>query len=270
MVKAVPKPLSEAEAEALDAAQERIYEAADARTAKARAALARQALALSPYCADAHVILAGGEKPDSDKALAHWQAGVAAGKAALGRDFDGYLGEFWGFLETRPYMRSLFGLAWALWLRGERNDAIANLQAMLVLNPNDNQGVRYILAAWLIETDGDAALEALLKAYKGDDMAVWSWTKALASFRRRGNLAASRTALRKATASNAFVAAYLLGERPLPKSKPMFLSPGQADEAAYYAQQFGQGWRSSNGALEWLASEVDASAASVKQKKTSQ
>lgn len=258
-----PRRLNKAEAEALDAAFEYVYASQDARTARERKALAKRALELSPYCADAHVILAGAEKPDSDKALAHWQAGVAAGKAALGPDFERYLGEFWGFHETRPYMRALFGLAWALWLRGQRNEAILHLQGMLVLNPNDNQGVRYILAAWLIETERDDALATLLKTYRNDDSAAWLWSKALAGFRRLGNAASSRTALRKAKATNAFVVEYLLGERTLPKSKPQFLSPGQRDEAVYFTQQFGAGWRASKGALEWLASEM---AASTKQK----
>lgn len=260
MAKRATKRLSKAEFEALDAAQDRIFEAADARTATKRRSLARQALALSPHCADAHGMLAAAEKPDSDTALAHWQAGVAAGRAALGPDFDSYIGEFWGFLETRPYMRALFGLAWALWLRGEREEAIRQVQDMLVLNPNDNQGARYILAAWLIEAGDDAALTVLLKAYKDDGMAAWSWSKALAGFRLRGNTASSRTALGNARSSNAFVAEYLLGERSVPKARPMLLSPGQRDEATHYMQQFGAGWRSTKGALEWLALEMSAPA----------
>jgi tetratricopeptide (TPR) repeat protein len=256
MAKSASKPLTEAEADALDAAQELIYEAVEAPTAKARASLAKRALALSPYCADAHGILAAAAKADSDQALAHWQAGVAAGKAALGSDYEEYVGEFWGYLETRPYMRALFGLAWALWLRGQRDEAIAHLQEMLVFNPNDNQGVRYILAAWLTETNQDVALSALLKAYKDDSSAEWAWTKALASFRGRGDTVTSRTVLRKACAENAFVAEYLLGQRPVPKARPMFLMPGQRDEATHYVQQYGGGWRTTEGALEWLAIQV--------------
>ena len=41
---------------------------------------------------------------------------VKAGKLALGPDgFAEYVGHFWGFLETRPYMRARHALAEDLW-----------------------------------------------------------------------------------------------------------------------------------------------------------
>ncbi len=188
----------------------------------------------------------------SDEALDLWQRGVEAGKEALGADFEKLAGEFWGFLETRPYMRARFGLAWALWKRDAREEAIDHLRAMLALNPNDNQGVRYILAGWLVDTGRDADLGKLLKQYRDDDMAAWCWTTALAAFRGEGDNPASRKALTKAMQSNAHVSSYLLGDQPLPKTLPPFTSPGRIDEAVHYAAEGRSGWIATPGALDWV------------------
>jgi len=244
---------------ALERAQSVFYEACEARTAKGRIALAKKALAISPLCAAAFVMLAEHTEHGSDEALDLWRRGVDAGKEALGADFEEFAGEFWGFLETRPYMRARFGLAWALWTRGARDEAIDHLRAMLTLNPNDNQGVRYSLAAWLIEAGRDADLTALLADYPDDGMATWSWTTALAAFRREGDSKVSRKQLGNAVASNTHVHAYLLGEKPLPKTMPPFISPGGLDEAIHYAAEFRAGWVATPGALAWIRAITPAS-----------
>lgn len=245
-------------AAALDRAQELIYDAWEAATAKRRSALAEKALALSPLCADAYVLLAEHAEAGSDKALDLWRRGVDAGKTSLGATFDEYAGEFWGFLETRPYMRARFGLARALWNRGARAEAIDHLRAMLGLNPNDNQGVRYVLAAWLVETGRDADITSLLAEYPEDGMAAWAWTTALAAFRRAGDRQESRRLLAAAVADNAHVPAYLHGERSLPKALPPYISPGQEDEAIHYAAEFRLGWVLTPGALDWLRTQAPA------------
>jgi len=236
----------------LDQAQQLIYDAWDSGDPRRQVALARQALKISPLCADAYVILARNARRGSDQQLELWRGGVEAGKAALGAAFADYVGEFWGFLETRPYMRARYGLASALWERGARAEAIEHLREMLRLCPGDNLGVRYVLSAWLIEAGRDDDLDALFKTYRGDSGAGWSWTAALAAFRRGGDGAKSRTALDRAARANGYVAAYLLGTKRLPKSLPPFVSPGDEDEAVDYAARGAAGWRNTPGAIDWL------------------
>src|SRR2546421_12928373 len=48
-------------------------------------------------------------------------------------------GHFWGFLETRPYMRARAGLASTLLQLGDIDSALAHYRDMLKLIPNDNQ-----------------------------------------------------------------------------------------------------------------------------------
>ena len=241
---------------ALDQAQELIYDAWDSGDPRRQVDLAAQALRISPLCADAHVILARHAVRGSDNQLALWRRAVEAGQAALGDAFDDYVGHFWGVFETRPYMRARYGLASALWERGARAEAIDHLRDMLRLCPGDNLGVRYVLSAWLIEAGRDDDLDALFKTYRGDDDAGWSWTKALAAFRRGGNGAKSRAALDRAVRANGYVAAYLLGVKRLPRLRPPFISIGSEDEAVDYAARCTAGWPNTPGALEWLRERV--------------
>ncbi|WP_043160249.1 hypothetical protein [Bradyrhizobium sp. Ai1a-2] len=239
--------------DALVRAQDLIYDAWEAGTARRRIALAEKALTISPLCADAYVLLAEHAKPSSDEELNLWRRGVEVGRQALGdAAFEEYVGEFWGFLETRPYMRARFGLARALWARGVQGEAIDHLRDILRLNPNDNQGARYVLAAVLVEAQRDHDLALLLKDYPDDGAAAWSWTEALAAFRRDGDCKESRARLTQAITDNGHVVAYLLGERPVPKSLPSYISPGDEDEAIYYVVDFRAGWANTLGAIDWL------------------
>ncbi|MCL0079713.1 tetratricopeptide repeat protein [Dehalococcoidia bacterium] len=54
-------------------------------------------------------------------------------------------GEFWGMLESRPYMRAFHGLGLTARKQGRFEEAISIFRQMLKLNPNDNQGVRYLM-----------------------------------------------------------------------------------------------------------------------------
>jgi tetratricopeptide (TPR) repeat protein len=251
-------PLQAAPDPALDQAQDLVYQAWDSADHRRQMALAKRALAISPLCADAYVILAGHARRGSDEELDLWRRAVEAGNKALGAAFDDYVGEFWGFLETRPYMRARCGLALALWARGARAEAIEHGRDMLRLNPGDNQGMRYALAAWLAEADRHDELAALFKAYPDDDSVHWSWTKALAAFRRGGDDAESRALLDQALAGNGHVAAYLLRTKRLPKPLPAFYSPGDEDEAILYAAENAAAWTRTPGALDWLRAHAPA------------
>ena len=93
-------------------AQEVMYKAWDQTSPGARVALAHKALTISPLCADAYVLLAEEEAKSVEEALEYYRKGVEAGEQALGPEgFKEYAGHFWGFLETRPYMRARAGLA---------------------------------------------------------------------------------------------------------------------------------------------------------------
>ena len=223
----------------------------DARDPKRRIELATQALELSADCADAYVMLAEHTKSRKE-AIELFEKGVAAGARAIGPEtFEESVGHFWGVIETRPYMRARVGLASQLWAMGRRDEAIGHLQDMVRLNPNDNQGVRYILAEWLLAEGLFEDLDRLLKQYD-ESSATWVYTKALAAFRQYGDTTESRKLLGLAKKSNEHVPAYLLKQKPFPLEPPSYYSHGDQNEAIMYAESALSGWKEIPGALAWL------------------
>ncbi len=235
----------------LDKAQQCIYKAFEEPDERKRLQLAKEALALSPDCADAYVLLA--EHAASRKeALRLYEQGVAAGERALGPEaFERDAGHFWAILETRPYMRARIGLVHTLWTSGRREEAVRHLQDMLRLNPNDNQGVRYTLAGFLLFLDRDEDLAHLLQQYE-EASATWLYTKALLAFRQQGDTPEARRLLKAATKGNKHVPAYLLGEKYPPAQQPEFYGHGDENEALIYIGGFLAAWKSTPGAIAWL------------------
>ena len=239
--------------DAVSKAQDIMYDAWDADSKARRVALAKKALKVSPLCADAYVLLAQEIAGHLDEEIELYQKGVDAGERVLGAAaFRDDVGHFWGLLETRPYMRARCGLALALWQKGEQEAAIAHVQDMLRLNPNDNQGIRYILLAWFLARGRQDGIASLMRRYKGDSAPQWRYTEALLEFRRVGDADTSRKRLAAAVRGNPHIPAYLLG-KALPRSAPAYLTVGGEDEAREFARAYLASWRDTPGALEWLA-----------------
>ncbi len=137
---------------ATDKAQDVMYQAWDQAEPRKRIALANKALTISPLCADAYVLLAEEKAKSAKEALEYYRKGVDAGSRALGtKAFNEYEGHFWGFLETRPYMRARAGLAATLDALGDVEAAIGHYRDMLRLNPGDNQGIGFSkVGSWRI------------------------------------------------------------------------------------------------------------------------
>lgn len=239
-------------ADSLRRAQDIMYDAFDEGDPHRRVQLAQKALAVSADCADAYVLL-GEHAASRAEALELFERGVAAGERALGpKAFQENVGCFWGILETRPYMRARERFAHALWTAGRRDETVEHLQEMLRLNPNDNQGIRYTLAGYLLFLGRDADLANLLERYPREGSATWAFTRALLAFRKQGDTAEAQRLLQAATKTNKHVVPYLLSEKMLPADQPDYYSWGDESEAIMYAQMFLAGWKDTAGAIDWV------------------
>lgn len=246
-------PLPERELTPVEQAQDKMYEAWEARSRKARVRLAREALAISPDCADAYVLLAEETARTPEEALKLYEEGVRAGERALGPEaFAEGAGNFWGILETRPYMRARAGVAECLWEMGEAERAVKHYQDLLRLNPVDNQGNRYPLARLLLHEGKSEELGALLKEYEEDASAEWSYTRALWLFRSEGASPRASRTLQEAFDENRFVPVFLLDLQPLPDDPPEYISPGEESEAVDYVFSNGAYWIDTPGVFEWF------------------
>ena len=238
----------------LERAQELLYDAWQQPGRRQRVSLARKALARSPDCADAYVLLAEETAGSPAAARPLYEQGVAAGERALGEAyFRERVGEFWHLLETRPYMRARAGLAEALWASGEREAALAHFRELLRLNPGDNQGNRYRLLAALLEAERDGEATRLLGEYREEASAAWAYGRLLLAIRKGGAYRTERGRLEQAFRANPFVPEYLLGVARLPKRPPAYVGMGDAAEAQDYVLSYGQAWLETPGALDWLA-----------------
>ena len=152
-------------------------------------------------------------------------------------------------------MRAREGLAHVLWHLDERAAAIEHAQALLHLNPGDNQGIRYVLASWLLAVDDAAAeeaLEQLLGQYPDEWSAHWGYTQALLAFRRHGAGRRADAALKRALQINPYVPLYLLGITAFPRELPAAYGMGDEQEAMLYVAEAAEPWVETPGAAEWI------------------
>ncbi len=240
----------------VEQAQEIMYEAWGAEGER-RVALAREALAVSPDCADAYVLLAEETAHSAEEARDLFQKGVDAGERALGAEaFADEEGAFWGMMETRPYMRACEGLAECLLAVGDWRGAMERFQEMLRLNPNDNQGVRYQLAYCYLAENENELLAELLDRYEDDAAAAWLYSRALLKYRQEGASRAANAALKRAFEANPFVPLVLASLEDEPPELPEYVGLGDESEAIYYILHGIKGWLDTPGAFDWFGEQL--------------
>lgn len=167
-------PLPERELTPLEQAQDKMYEAWEARSRKARARLAREALAISPDCADAYVLLAEETARTPDESLKLYEEGVRAGERALGPEvFAEDASNFWGILETRPHMRARGGVAECLWGMGEAARAPSNTIRSCCGSTRGTTRQPLSAGSALLQEGRDEELGALLKECEEEASAEW-------------------------------------------------------------------------------------------------
>lgn len=231
--------------------QDLVYEANEQPVSKGKK-LIKQALELDPNNADAYNYLASIEK-DIDKAIKQYEKAIKAGEKTLGKKFfKEEKGHFWGMLETRPYMRAKAGLADCLYAKKEVNKAIGIYEEMLELNPNDNQGIRYLLSTLLLSKDDLTKFELFIENNEVEDCAVWNYNNALYKFKKIGRTTESEKELQQAYNSNEFVIDYMLGYKEMPKEQPQYIGRGDENEAISYINGAWSIWDKTEGAFDWL------------------
>ena len=239
---------------AVSFAQDIMYEAWETESHKERIKLAREALSISPDCADAYNLLAEEEAKTYEEAKELYRKGMEAGRRALGEKiFEEDSGHFWGYTPTRPYMRSRAGVMECQWVLGEHDEAISHAKELLRLNTSDNQGIRYLLISYLAELGRYDELDKFMnKGPYSDGAAEWLYTKALLSFVKEKASVSADKDLKIALKSNRYVPEYLTGKKPIPKILPDRMTMGGEDEGFCCAARSIKAWKKVPGAIDWL------------------
>ncbi len=155
---------------------------------------------------------------------------------------EGFAGRIeWGHLDNRPYLRAMH-VALLSYMRLRRHkDAVTLIELMLARNPNDNQGVRFLLGSEALRAgDYDRAQAVFEKEAYG--YPPYFYELALCHMLREDWVAAA-TALRRGFAANPYIAEILGGNHsPAPLAiwhSSNFAEPGVATE---YMQMYGVLW----------------------------
>lgn len=216
--------------------------------------LAREALKISPDCADSYIILAELTSPTLQDKLNLYEQATRAGERAIGYlAFVQRAGSFWGTTRTRPYMRARLGYARCLEQLGRRPEALKHYAEMLYLNPRDNQGVRYLLASGLLAEGDFMTFDKYFGKGPVEQTAFWLYPRALWRFQQSGGTRRSTLALKKAMRQNPHVPKFLLGTEKIPETAPESYKQGDEDEAIGYVHIGYESWRKTRKALDWLA-----------------
>ncbi|MFP7297253.1 SEC-C metal-binding domain-containing protein [Neobacillus niacini] len=232
-------------------AQQLIYDAMEERGLFYRSQLAEEALKLDPNCVDAYVILADAANTD-EEAMMLSNKGKEIGEKELGKAyFKENKGHFWGLLETRPYMRAKAAYADAVHQLGYTLVAIREYEQLLELNPNDNQGIRYLLFGAYLEAGEFEACERLLKQYE-EETANGLYNKLLLELYKNGFSRKAVKLLKEAKKANPHVIPFLTGKKKIPGFLPEGFMLGDESEAIIYADDHFQLWDKIDGVEKWL------------------
>jgi tetratricopeptide (TPR) repeat protein len=218
---------------------------------------ALRAARLDPACLDARLMLLQFTAGPPEEKIEELEQIVALGEAELGQKlFAENTGVFWLAMETRPYMRARASLAQALHGVGRVDDAIKHIEAMLLLNPNDNQGLRYGLLGSYLEAGKLEAVRKLFTQYD-EESAFFLWARVLERYLAT-ELTEAATILSEARKENSHVEDLLTKRRKPPKERVSYYSSGDISEAVVCLEAIGAAWNHYPEALAWLAKQSPA------------
>lgn len=224
--------------------------------------LLQRAVAIDPGNADAWLeLMSFMPKLTTEQHLEVLKNIVDRAAERLGKKmFQDGAGHFWGIHETRPYMRARAAYANALYQAGRLAESCAEVDAMLQLNPNDNQGLRYRQISVALALGQLDKVRMFLERYENEIRynTVFAWAKVLERY-LSGAMDEAIAQIKVAQQQNAHSLAYLLGERKIPKNQPDRYSLGSKEEAICFAENLQTAWNAHLAAKMWLKTQKEQS-----------
>ncbi len=253
LMRALDKQLVSETGPSSEASQHLFYEAMEATSDEEQDELLREALKLDPGNIDALLNVLKTIPMTIEDEIELLEKIVILAEKRLGKTlFHNLSGHFWGAIETRPYMRAKHQLADALYETGRLADAVTAWETMLRLNPNDNQGTRYLLLPCLLSFEQMKKAEKLFQAFDECHLnTCFAWCKVLERF-LQNDLEGAASALATARKQNPYSEPFLRGSKRLPSDWPPDYTPGTKEEALCFAELLLTAWEAHPAAIEWL------------------
>ena len=204
-----------------------------------------------PEHIDAHAhlgaILLENDRPDEAKTA--YARAFDIGNALLPRRFDGEIA--WSVLENRPFLRAAHGVVLTGLATGKRAEAIALMEKMLAWNPNDNQGVRFMLGSEHLRHGNRKAAREILTSHAAE-YPPYRYELGLLHIQEKKWTQAA-TSLRLGFVENPYIAEALCGNiKPMPLSIWHSTNYQETGIALEYDDQFGPLWDNTPHALPFL------------------
>jgi tetratricopeptide (TPR) repeat protein len=207
------------------------------RSEAKKVALLKKAVDHDANCSRARIELA-----DAKFRAGDWTDSLRDYDEVIAREYSRWSGReprWWTDLETRPYLRAIYGRAMTLWHQQRYAGAAETLADLLEMNPLDHQGARFLVPmVYMLGEDFDAAqaaYEAYEKTYPRDyaePSFLFGWGLLHAFF---GRDAESLEKYRAAILKNFYIAPLLL-EQPAPPEQGIWQPSDRAEIA--YAREF--------------------------------
>ncbi len=182
------------------------------------------------------------ELADAEFRAGDWSKSLRAYDEVIAREYTRWSGRnprWWADLETRPYLRAIYGRAMTLWHQQRYPGAAETLADLLEINPRDHQGARFLVPmVHMLADEFDAAQEAYdayENAYPGDyaePSFLFGWALLHAYF---GRDMESMARYQAAILKNIYIAPLLL-DAPLPPEHSIWQPSDRAEIS--YAREF--------------------------------
>lgn len=240
-----------------EASQERAWdlleESSEAGSLQEAREILEEALELDPHNAHIMISLHGMLKMEPEAELELLHKMLAFAERELDSElFEDARGHFWHVSETRPYMLIRDHIAENLLVLGRLEEAAEEWQAMLALNPNDNQGIRYSLLCCLLALGKLAEVRGLFEAYDECSFnTTFAWGKVLERL-IAGDEVGAKEAVNVARKQNPHTEKLLLGKAKMPKHLLDSYMGGDISEAQHFADRIFLAWSKHPSALGWL------------------
>ncbi|GBD98491.1 cellulose synthase subunit BcsC [bacterium BMS3Abin07] len=124
------------------------WEFLDAGDSMAAKKKAQRAMKIYPECVDARNILASihMDRFEFEDAVRIYEEAISFAVAQQGGKIRIKNRNYWGDLDSRPYIRARHGLGLCFMHLRKYKEALGEFKTLLQLNPDDNQGIRFLLA----------------------------------------------------------------------------------------------------------------------------
>lgn len=168
------------------------------------------------------------EKGNTQQAIGFHKKAVEIGEKIIPPNFEGKIR--WGFTENRPFLTALNSYAQDLLDQGKYEDALPYFEQLLAYNPEDNQGIRFLIGDLYFVADNTKQAETAYK--KNLDYPPYRYSYGLLQF-SRGNFARAAKFFRKGIISNIYISDVLRGKLPIIDYQIWHASNFELPETAY-------------------------------------